>query len=263
VLLLMWSGGCVLAALSSAALSGTSGSWLLGVAAIMCAQAAVLAGRAARLPSPAAWAVAVGCAAVGAVGHSGTDLLVYLGLGAALLVLADRFAVLALDLSTFCVPNDDAGGRRALHPTTLADPIAREFARARRDQAHLVVASISVPRARGASRRLARIAHDLVPSVRRTDAIVRAITDRLVVVLPGGDDVVAVAVVGRALADEHADVLVGTATFPEDGPTWALLKDVAQAREQPWPPAGPHSDRFNGDRAALNATAQRAETAEP
>jgi hypothetical protein len=236
VLLLMWSGGCALAALLSAALVQGSGSWLLGVVAIVAAQAAVVAGRAARLPSWAVWPVALVFTAVGALGQHGGALVVYVVLVVALLLLADRFAALSLELSAFCLPDEDAGGRRTVRTTTLADPVAREFARARRDESPVAVASISVANTRGASRRLARIARELVPSLRRTDAIVRAISDRLVVVLPGGDDDVAIAVLTRALAGERADVLVGTATFPEDGPTWASLKDVARAREQPWLP---------------------------
>jgi hypothetical protein len=65
--------------------------------------------------------------------------------------------------------------------------------------------------------------------------MVRAIAGRLVVVLPGGDDAVAIAVLGRALADDQTDLRIGTATFPHDGPTWASVKEVARARERPWP----------------------------
>jgi hypothetical protein len=221
VLLLMWSGGCMLAALASAALSDGDGPLLLGVAAIVAAQATVIAGRAARLPSWAVWTLALAFAAVGALGRNGTSLVLYLGLVAALLVVADRFAALAIAFSALSLPGAE-------------DPIAREIARARRDESRLAVASISAPPARGAARRLGHVARALVPSLRRTDAIVRAIADRLVVVLPGGDDDVAIAVLRRALADQDGDLRIGTATFPQDGPTWASLKEVARAREQPW-----------------------------
>jgi len=223
VLLLMWAGGCMLAALSSAVISGGDGPLLLGVAATVAAPGAVVAGRAARLAPWAVWTPALACAAVGALGRHGLALGLYLGLVAALLIVADRFAALAIALSAFCLPGKD-------------DPIAREFARARRDDSRLAVASIAVPRARNASRRLAHVARALMPTVRRTDAIVRALADRLVVVLPGGDDAVAIAVLRRALADEDGDLRIGTATFPHDGPTWASLRQVARAREQPWPP---------------------------
>jgi hypothetical protein len=222
VLLLMWSGGCMLAAVSAAVISAGDGPLLLGVAAIIAAPAAVVAGRAAHLPSGAVWASAITCAAVGTLGRHGLALALYLGLVAALLIVADRFAALAIALSAFCLPGKD-------------DPIAREFARARRDDSRLAVASIAVPRARGTSRRLARVSRALMPSLRRTDAVVRALANRLVVVLPGGDDDVAIAVLSRALADDGGDLRIGTATFPHDGPTWALLKDVARARERPWP----------------------------
>jgi hypothetical protein len=206
-----------------------------GIFAIILAPVAVLAGRAARLPSIAIWPVAVGFAAAGTVSRTGMELYVYMALIGVMLLVANRFAALAVDLSAFCLPDDEAAGRRTLHTTTLADPVAREFARARRDESQLAVATIAVPNARGASRRLARIASELVPSLRRTDAIVRAVANRLVVVLPGGDHQVAMAVLNRVLTRRHPDVLVGIATFPHDAPTWGSLKDVAREREQPWP----------------------------
>ena len=227
----MWWAGCTLAALL-ATLTSADAAWIPAVAAVMAAQAAILAGAAFWLPSWATWPAALTCAAVGALGRSGTDLVVYLGLVAILLLAAGRFARLSADLSAFCRPEE--AGPRTLRTTTLADPVAREFARARRDESHIAVATIAVPEARGAARRLARIARELVPSLRRTDAIVRAITDRLVVVLPGGDNEIATAVLERALVGERVEVLVGMATFPEDGPTWESLKEVARVREQPW-----------------------------
>jgi hypothetical protein len=231
--LVMWWAGCTLAALLATLTSAEAG-WIPAVVAVMAAQAAILAGAALWLPSWATWPPALTCAAVGALGRSGADLVVYLGLAAILLLAAGRFARFSADLSAFCRPKEDAAGPRTLRTTTLADPVAREFARARRDESHVAVASIAVPEARGAARRLARIARELVPSLRRTDAIVRAITDRLVVVLPGGDNEIATAVLERALVGERVEVLVGMATFPEDGPTWESLKEVARAREQPW-----------------------------
>jgi hypothetical protein len=236
VLLVMWWAGCTLAALL-ATLTSAEAAWIPAVAAVMAAQAAILTGAAFGLPSWATWPAALGCAAVGALGRSATDLVVYLGLVATLLLVTRSFARVSADLSAFCRPKDDAAGPRVLRTTTLADPVAREFARARRDASHLAVATIAVPEARGAARRLARIARELVPSLRRTDAIVRAITNRLVVVLPGGDDELATAVLERALVGARMELLVGTATFPEDGPTWESLKEVARAREQPWPRA--------------------------
>jgi hypothetical protein len=233
VLLVMWWVGCTLAALLAARTSAEA-AWIPAVAAVMAAQAAVLAGAAFGLPFWATWPAALACAAAGALGRSGTDLVVYVGLVAILLLVARRFARLSVDLSAFCRPKEGTAGPRMLRTTTLADPVAREFARARRDASHLAIASIAVPEARGAARRLARIARQLVTSLRRTDAIVRAITNRLVVVLPGGDEEVATTVLERALVGERAEVLVGTATFPEDGASWESLKEVAQAREEPW-----------------------------
>jgi hypothetical protein len=221
VLLLLWSWGCTLAALASATLSNGDGPLLVGVAAIVAAQAAIVAGRAARLTPWSVWALAIACAAVGALGRHGTALVLYLALVAALLLVADRFAALAIAFSGLSLPGAE-------------DPIARELARARRSESRLAVASISAPQTRGASRRLARVASALMPSLRTTDAIVRAIADRLVVVLPGGDDQIAVAVLRRALADVDGDLRIGTATFPQDGPTWAALKEAARARERPW-----------------------------
>jgi hypothetical protein len=236
VLALTWLVGCTLAALLGG-LTWADGAWVPGLAAVMAAQAAVLAGHAARLPSWATWPAALACAAVGALGHRGTDLVLYVVALAVLLVAAGRFARLS-----------------ALRTTTLADPVAREFARARRDESHLAVASIAVPEGRGAARRLGRIARELASSLRRTDAIVRSIADRLVVVLPGGDSDLATAVLERVLVDERNDALVGTATFPEDGPTWESLKDVAQAREQPWPWAGAAGIGSRTDRVMQHVT---------
>jgi len=255
VLLLTWLAGCTLAAVLGGLTWGGS-AWVPGVAAVMAAQAAVLAGSASRLPSWATWPAALVCAAVGALGLHGTGLVLYLVLVGVLLLVASRFAGLSADLSAFCLPHDDAAGRRASRTTTLADPIAREFARARRDQSQLAVASIAVPEARGAARRLGRIARELAPGLRRTDAIVRAITDRLVVVLPGSDNDRAIAVLERSLVGARRDVRVGTAAFPEDGPTWESLKDVARARERPWPwavAAGTDLVTGNGRRHELRA----------
>jgi hypothetical protein len=235
--LLTWLAASTLTALLTG-LTWPDGAWMPVAAAVIAAQAVVLVGHA-RLPSWATWPSALFCAAIGGLGHHGADLLVYVGLVAILLLTAGRFAHLSADLSAFCRLEDNAAEPRTFRvATTLADPVAREFARARRNESHLVVVSIAVPETRGAARRLARIARDLVPILRRTDAIVRAITDRLLVVLPGGDNDVATTVLGRALAGGRNDLLVGTATFPEDGPTWETLKAVARAREQPWPSAG-------------------------
>ena len=254
-MLLTWLAASTLTALLTG-LTWPDGAGVPVAAAVMAAQAAVLVGSA-RLPSWATWSAALVCAAVGGLGHHGTDLLVYVGLVAVLLLTAGRFARLSADLSAFCRPEDDAAAPRTFcMATTLADPVAREFARARRNESHLVVVSIAVPEARGAARRLARIARELVPSLRRTDAIVRAITDRLVVVLPGGDNDVATAVLGRALAGGRNELLVGTATFPEDGPTWESLKEVARAREQPWPSASAVDVGSSTARVTSNATLQ-------
>jgi lipopolysaccharide/colanic/teichoic acid biosynthesis glycosyltransferase len=250
MLLLMWLAGCSLVALASAALVTADGPWLPGLVALMAMQAAVVAGRAARLPSRVTWPAALACVAVGALGYSGADLVVYLGLAAALLLLVDRFAALSVGVAAFVITHGTAGAR-TLRSATLAppDPIARDFARVRRAGSPLAVASISVAHGRGPSRRLDQIARELVSCLRVTDVVVRTVTDRVVVVLPGLDDHVALAVLTRAPVGERAGVLLGIATFPEDGPTFDSLKDVARSREQPWPPrrgssAGAGTDRF-------------------
>jgi hypothetical protein len=97
---------------------------------------------------------------------------------------------------------------------------------------------------------------------------VRAITNRLVVVLPGGDEEVATTVLERALVGERAEVLVGTATFPQDGATWESLKEVARAREQPWPRprtvrAGSPPARVTVNANQPSRAADRAEGARP
>lgn len=236
MLLLMWLAGALLVALASAALVNADGPWLLGFGAIIAAQATVLVGRAARLPSWATWPLALGCVAVGALGYGGADLILYLGLVAALLLVADRFAALSVGLSSFLL-RDGAAGTRSLRSATLAppDPIARDFARVRREGSRLAVASLSVSEGRRTSRRLARIARDLLPCLRVTDALVRGLTGRLIVVLPGADESVALAVLGRAPIRDRANVLVGVALFPDDGPTFASLKEIARLRERPWP----------------------------
>ena len=76
--------------------------------------------------------------------------LILLGLGAVLMLVVDRFAALSVGLSAFFV-TDGAAGSRTLRSATLAppDPIARDFARVRREESHLTVASISPAGARG------------------------------------------------------------------------------------------------------------------
>jgi lipopolysaccharide/colanic/teichoic acid biosynthesis glycosyltransferase len=233
----MWLGGCAVAALLGAFLSQAGEPWLVGIAAIVAAQGAMMVGRAARLPIWAAWPLVAGSVAVGALSFHGAEIALYLGLTALLLLLTAKFATLAIGLSAFCLP---ASGPRLRNPgtMTLTDPVAREFAHARREGSELSVASLSVPAERGLTRRLAQIARELVPRLRRSDVIVRAVTDRLVVVFPRADADVAKAVLTRALAGGARDLQVGIATFPEDALTWTGLKDVAREREAPWMDTG-------------------------
>jgi lipopolysaccharide/colanic/teichoic acid biosynthesis glycosyltransferase len=231
----MWLAGCSLAALSAALLSHAGGPWLLGVAALIVAQGALMAGRAARLPAWAAWPAVVVCVAIGALGFDGWEVAAYVGLVAPLLLLVDRFAALSVGLSTYVVPTTGAGIRTP-GTMTLTSPVARELAHARREGWPLSVVSISVPPRRGSSRQIAKLAQELVPSLRRSDVIVRALSDRLVVVMPRTPAGGASAVLARALAGHEGIVLIGIATFPEDGLTWGALKEAAQLREQPWTP---------------------------
>jgi lipopolysaccharide/colanic/teichoic acid biosynthesis glycosyltransferase len=224
MLLLMWLAGCSLVALASAALWQAEGPWLLGFAALMAAQAAVLAGRTARLPAVVGWPLGLACVAAYGVGYGLSDHAVYVGLAALLMLVVDRFAALSVGLSHF------------LSATPApADPIARDFARVRRERSLLTVVSISVARSRGPARRLAQVARTLVPYLRVTDAVVRVAPDDVAVVLPGADDQVARTVLGRIPARERSDLVLGTATFPDDGQTYELLKDVARSRRRPWP----------------------------
>jgi lipopolysaccharide/colanic/teichoic acid biosynthesis glycosyltransferase len=267
MLLLMWLAGCSLVAIASAVLSEAGDPWWPGFAAMMAAQVAVLAGRAARLPSRVTWPAALAGVAVYAIGFGEANAFLFVGLVAVLMVVVDRFAVLSIGLSTFLLSNGTPG-TRTLRSATLAppDPIARDFARARREESHLAIASISVPETRESSRRLARIARELVPRLRLTDAVVRVAPGRVVVVLPGVDNDVAMAVLGRAPPGEATDVLLGVATFPVDGHTFGALKDVARSREEPWPPesgpsaglpdAGVHPDRSTADQAVMLFEAQ-------
>jgi lipopolysaccharide/colanic/teichoic acid biosynthesis glycosyltransferase len=240
--------------LTAAVVARADGPWLLGLAAIMAADAAVVTARAARLPAWAAWPAAVGCAGVGAIGINGADLALYAGLLALLLFVVDRFAARAVSLSLFCLPQGGAAVRPA-KAATLIDPVAREFAHARREDLPLTVASIAVPRTRGAAPRLARVVRELVASLRRTDVIVRVAKERLVVVLPRADAEVASALLERSFSPGDAGVLVGTATFPHDGPTFAGVRAVALGRERPWPAearsGGDRGQRFTGDEPDL------------
>jgi lipopolysaccharide/colanic/teichoic acid biosynthesis glycosyltransferase len=232
MLLVMWMAGCSLAALASVALSAANGPWLLGFAAILAAQGVVLAGRAARLPAWVTWPAALGLVALYAVRYGAGDLVAYVGLAAALMIFVDRIAALSDGISTYLLPD----GRTSV-PT---DPIARDFARVRREELPLSVALVSFSEPRRSSRRLARVVHELLPYLRVTDAVVRLAAGGVVVVLPGADARVAAAVLGRALAAEPPGLLLGVATFPEDGQTFAVLKEVARSRQRPWPgDAGP------------------------
>jgi lipopolysaccharide/colanic/teichoic acid biosynthesis glycosyltransferase len=256
MLLLMWLAGCSLVAIAST-LAQAEGSWFPGFATIMAAQVAVLAGRIVRLPSWITWPAALAGVGVYAVGYSRVDPFLFLGLVAVLIMVVDRFAVVSIGLSGFWI-RDGTLGTRTLRSPTLAppDPIARDFARVRREGSDLAVASISVPETRKSSRQIARIARELVPRLRLTDAVVRVATGRVVVVLPGADNDVAMAVLGRSPAGERTEVLLGVATFPRDGQTFASLKDVARSREEPWPggggpSAGVHPGRPTADRAVI------------
>jgi lipopolysaccharide/colanic/teichoic acid biosynthesis glycosyltransferase len=246
----MWLAGCSLAALSAALLSHAGGPWLLGVAGLIAAQGALMAARAARLPTWAAWPAVILCAAIGAVGFDGWEVAAYVALVALLLLLVDRFTALSVKLSTFVVPTSGAG-TPAQGTMTLMSPVARELAHARRESWPLSVVSLSVPVGRGSSRRLAKVAQELVLSLRRSDVIVRALSDRLAVVMPRLEGEAARAVLARALDGSEESILVGIATFPEDGLTWAALKDAARQREQPWAPG--ERDRGGGPAQRLTS----------
>ncbi len=220
MLLVMWLAGCSLVAVTSAALARADGPWLLGFAAIMAAQVVVLTGRAVRLPPRVTWPLAIACLGACALAYDAADVVILVGLGLVLMLVVDRFAALSLGLSTFAPP----------------DAVAREFARARRHESRLTVASISPAATRGSSRRLSRTARELVPCLRLTDAVVSVANGRLVVVLPGADHRVAMTVLGRVPAAARGNLLLGTATFPNDGQTFGLLKELARSREAPWPP---------------------------
>jgi len=253
MLFLIFLGASTLIGLATAVLASGDGAGVLGVAALIAAMGAILAGNSERVSNWIAWPTAIACVVAGGLSLEGGEFLLYLGLGGLLLVAADRFAALSHGISAFCVPSSGAGTGFS-KATPLTDPVAREFAHVRREGSSLAVASISVPEPRGASRRLARIAHDLLPALRRTDVIVRVVKERLVLVLPGGDAQVATAVLRRSLVDKHPDVRLGIASFPDDGPNFAALKEAAQAREQPWsdlggPPAGDVAASAGGERA--------------
>jgi lipopolysaccharide/colanic/teichoic acid biosynthesis glycosyltransferase len=237
MLLLMWLAGCSLVAVTSAALARADGPWLLGFAAIMAAQVVVLAGRATRLPARVTWPLAVACLSPCAFAYDAGDVAILIGLAAVLMLVVDRFAALSVGLSAFFV-TEGAAGSRTLRSSTLAppDPIARDFARVRREEQHLTVASIAPAAGRTPARRLSRTARELVPCLRLTDAVVRVTDGRLLVVLPGADHRVAVTVLGRVPAPARDSLLLGIATFPEDGQTFGLLKELARSREAPWTP---------------------------
>ena len=163
-------------------------------------------------------------------GLEGASLIAYLGLSAVLLVVLDRFAALGRPLRVHGAYRWTGAWGHPAHRSGGA-----EFAHARRQGMQLPVASISV----AGSRRVCAycpIARDVLSDLRRTDVIVRAASDRLLIVLPASDREVAGAVLMRCLDGDHGDLLVGVATFPHDGPTFAALRDAAQARERHWAP---------------------------
>ncbi|MEA2402575.1 MAG: hypothetical protein QOK00_2978 [Thermoleophilaceae bacterium] len=233
MLVVMWLAGCALAALASAVVTRAEGPWLLGFGVIMAAQAVVVVGRAARLPSWATWPPALGCVGAYALHYGAEDLVIYVGLAALLMLIVDRFALLSVGVSP------------------SPDPVARDFARVRRERSHLAVASISVPGGRGSTRRVAQVAGELATGLRMTDAVVRVATGaEVVVVMPGADSDVALAVLGRSPAGERTNALIGVASFPEDGQTFESLKAVARARARPW-------QRGDGPSVGLRPTAER------
>lgn len=117
--------------------------------------------------------------------------------------------------------------------------VRRELARARRSERPLAVASLSVVsdrRDRFRSRHLDEVARALAASLRQTDVIART------------NEPTRLALLLSETSGEHADGLlarlesqlelgrrvnVGVASFPEDGVTWAGLKDLARERERP------------------------------
>ena len=114
VLLLMWSGGCMLAALASTALSYGDGPLLLGLAAVFGAQASIVAGYAAQLPRWAVWAPALGFVAIGALGRDGLALALYLAPLAALIGVLAANSCIALWAALPLARRRAIGSRAAL-----------------------------------------------------------------------------------------------------------------------------------------------------
>ena len=137
------------------------------------------------------------------LGFHGTLLALYWALLATSLVLNDRGARAWRQLSVLFVRDARAVPAGARSATTLADPVAREFSRARRASTPLTIVSVAAADPRGHRRELVRVARALAPAIRRTDLIVHTLRERMVIVLPETSAAAAELLLERAFAERE------------------------------------------------------------
>lgn len=182
------------------------------------------------------WILAAVSGVVGSVRASGFEIAVYLALLLAFMLASGQLASRVAHFRSGLGLQTGSGSGR--HSFDLI--VERELARARRDELPISIASISLTagRRRFVQRRaLVRVAHAIVPHMRRTDAVGLSFGQRLILLLPetGRHQAIrALDRVGRIL-DSLGDVSVqvGTASFPEQGVTWEQLKSIAYDQEGP------------------------------
>jgi hypothetical protein len=187
------------------------------------------------------WILVVLGSALGGMRTTGVELAIYVGLATAFIFVGWRLAGQAAHLRRppgleyRSEPGQDSLGIR------FNFVLEREFARARRHNLAISIASISLLPGRPGSlwgrRTLGRLAHALSPHVRRTDTLGLSVRNRIILLLPHTNEIQA----GRAInrlrpvlsSLPEVRVQIGTASFPDHGLTWERLRTVARERERP------------------------------
>jgi hypothetical protein len=187
------------------------------------------------------WILVVLGSALGGLRTARVELAIYVGLLTVFIFVGWRLAGRAVQLGRPTELDPHAQPRQYSMGIRFNFVLEREFARARRHNLAMSIASISLLPERPGSlrgrRTLGRLAHALSPHVRRTDTLGLSVRNRIILLLPHTNEIQAGRAVNRlrpVLSSlPGVRVQIGTASFPDHGLTWERLRTFARQRERP------------------------------